>query len=309
MIAYTLNRVVRSLLTLLAVSVVAFFLVRLTGNPASLMLGPEASPEDVQQLSTSLGLNDPLWEQLLHFLGGVVTGNLGDSYTQKVPALQVVLGRFPATLELAVISFVVAVVIALALVLLIARFQLNWLRNMMIWLGSARQAIPSFWFGLILVIVFSVGLGLLPALGDRDGIRSLVLPVITVATLELALYMRLFDQGFVDEMRQDYVRTARAKGVSSTRVLTSHVLPNALLPVVTIAALNFGALLGGLLVVEIVFSWPGIGQLLLTAVNSRDYPVVQACVLTIAFFFVIVNLIVDLLYGVLDPRTRTQHAR
>jgi peptide/nickel transport system permease protein len=309
MIAYTLSRATRAVLTLLGVAIVAFFLVRLSGNPAALMLGPEATPEDIARLSESLGLNDPVWQQLGSFLGGLVALDLGDSYTQNIPAMEVVLSRFPATLQLALTSFVVAVVVALVLVLLIVRFDLKWLREAMTWLGSARQAIPSFWFALMLVIVFSVNLGWFPALGNRDGIASLVLPVVTVATLELALYLRLFDQGFFDEMGQDYVRTARAKGAGDSRVLVSHVLPNALLPVVTIAGLNLGALLGGLLVVEIVFGWPGLGQLLLTAVNSRDYPVVQACLIVIAFFFVFVNLVVDLLYGVLDPRTRVRATR
>lgn len=309
MIRYVVSRLTRAILTLLGVAVIAFFLVRLAGNPAALMLGPEASPEDIDRLSGALGLNDPIWVQLGGFLGGLATGDLGDSYTQNIPAMSVVLSRFPSTLQLALTSFAVAVVLALALVLVIVRFDLGWLRQGMIWLGSARQAIPSFWFALMLVIVFSVNLGMLPALGNRDGVASLILPVVTIATLELALYLRLFDQGFFDELGQDYVRTARAKGASKNAVLVSHVLPNALLPVVTIAGLNLGALLGGLLVVEIVFGWPGLGQLLLTAVNSRDYPVVQACLLVIAAFFVAVNLIVDLLYGVLDPRTRVRSTR
>lgn len=309
MIVYSAKRVLRAALTLLGVSIVAFFLVRLSGNPASLILGPEASSEDVDRLSESLGLNDPIWEQLLRFVAGVFSFDLGHSYTRNAPAIDVVLDRFPATLQLALTSFVLAIFAALLIVLVIVRFNLGWLRTTMIWVASARQAIPSFWFGLVLVSIFAVTLGWLPALGARDGLNSLILPVITTATLELALYLRLFDQGFFDELSQDYVRTARAKGVGKDKLLLSHVLPNALLPIVTIAGLNLGVLLGGLLVVEIVFSWPGMGQLMLDAVNSRDYPVVQAGLLAIATFFIVVNLLVDLLYGVLDPRVRVKETR
>lgn len=306
MIHYALARIARTAVTLFGVSLVAFFLVRLSGNPAGLMLGPEASAEDVARLTAALGLDRPLLAQFGEFVGGLVRGDIGNSYSRGTSAIGVVLERLPNTLRLALASFGLAVSVAMVLVLVSVRYQLDWLRSAIVWFGSVRQAIPSFWLGLVLVIAFSVQMRWLPSMGAGDGWRSFVLPVATIATLELALYARLFDQGFYEQLGQDYVRTARAKGVPRTRILVKHVLPNALLPAITVAGLNLGSLLGGILVIEIVFNWPGIAQLLLDAVYSRDYPLVQALILVIAGFFVLVNLVVDLLYGVFDPRTRVR---
>jgi peptide/nickel transport system permease protein len=299
------RRLIQGIVTIFGVLTVTFFLVRLSGNPAALLLGPEATQASIHALSQTLGFNDPLLVQYGRFIGGVVTGNMGNSLAQNLPALGLVLQRLPNTLELALSSFVLGLVLAFVVVLILQLSGSSRLRNAVLWFASARQAIPSFWLGLILVLVFAVQLKLLPSIGNQ-GIKSLILPAFTIATLELALYIRLLDGGFGDQLRQDYVRTAYAKGQSRAKVILRHMLPNAVLPIITVAGLNLGSLLGGTIVVELVFSWPGVGQLLINSISVRDYSLVQAALLVIALFFVIVNFLVDLLYAALDPRVRLQ---
>jgi peptide/nickel transport system permease protein len=305
MLRFVSRRLVQGLVTVFGVVTVAFFLVRLSGNPAALLLGPEASQEDVARLSASLGFDQPLLFQYTGFLAGALTGDFGDSLRQGTPSLELVLQRLPATLQLALTSFVLGLALAFAVVLILQLSDSSRLRNAVLWFASARQAIPSFWFGILLVMVFAVSLGLLPALGNNSPL-SIVLPAVTIATLELALYIRLLDTGFAEQYRMDYVRTAYAKGQRRSVVILRHMLPNALLPVITVAGLNLGALLGGTVVVELVFNWPGVGQLLMQSISNRDYTVVQSAILVIALFFVIVNVLVDLLYAALDPRVRLQ---
>lgn len=305
MARFITRRLIQGVVTVFGVLTVTFFLVRLSGNPAALLLGPEASQQAIAALSHTLGFDQPLIVQYGKFLGGVVTGNMGNSLAQNLPAMGLVLQRLPNTLELALSSFVLGLVLAFVVVLLLQLSGSSRLRNAILWFASARQAIPSFWLGLVLVLVFAVQLKLLPSIGNQS-IKSLVLPAFTIATLELALYIRLLDGGFGDQLRQDYVRTAYAKGQTRTKVIVRHMLPNAVLPIITVAGLNLGSLLGGTIVVELVFAWPGVGQLLINSISSRDYTLVQAAILVIALFFVIVNFLVDLLYSVLDPRVRLQ---
>lgn len=305
MVKFVTRRVIQALVTVFGVLTVTFFLVRLSGNPAALLLGPEATPADVAALSEELGFNEPIMTQFGTFLLGAIQGDLGMALRQNLPAIDLVMMRLPATLQLALTSFALGLVLAFAIVIILQLSGSSKLRNAVLWLASARQAIPSFWLGLLLVLVFSVQLALLPALGNR-GPSSLILPAITIATLELALYIRLLDAGFGEQQRQDYVRTAYSKGQRRSVVILRHMLPNALLPVITIAGLNLGALLGGTVIVELVFNWPGIGQLLISSISYRDYAVVQAIILVIAIFFVTVNFLVDLLYAALDPRVRLQ---
>lgn len=300
---YLARRVVQGLVTMFGVVTVAFFLVRLSGNPASLLLGPDASRADVEQLSASLGFDDPLLVQYLRFLGDAVSGDLGVSLRQQAPSLGLVLDRLPATLELALTAFTAGVVLAFAVVLVLQFTDSARLRSAVLWFASGRQAVPSFWLGVMLVMIFAVVLGVLPALGNSTPM-SIILPAVTIATLELALYVRLLDTAFVEQRGADYVRTAYAKGQRKSVVIVRHMLPNALLPVITVAGINLGALLGGTVVVELVFNWPGVGQLLIESIAARDYPVVQTSILVIAVLFVVVNLVVDLLYSVLDPRVR-----
>jgi peptide/nickel transport system permease protein len=300
---FILRRTFQSVLTVLGVMTVAFFLVRLAGDPAVLLLPIEASDEDIARLRTALGLDQPLIIQYLKFFINAVQGDFGMSLRQNAPALHLVLERVPATLELALTSFFLGILLAFLIGLAMRLSTSVRLRSAVMWVALGRQAIPVFSFGLLLILVFSVWLRWLPSLG-RGGIEHLILPALTLATYELALYLRLFNASLATEQKQDYVRTAYAKGQGRTQVILRHMLPNALLPLVTIAGINLGLLLGGTVVTETVFSWPGVGRLIVQSVSQRDYPVIIAGVFIISLIFVVVNLVVDMIYAFLDPRVR-----
>jgi peptide/nickel transport system permease protein len=239
----------------------------------------------------------------MKFLAHAVEGDFGISLRQRTPALGLVLERLPATLELALTSFILGLILAFAIGLAMRLSGSARLRSAVMWIALARQAIPVFWFGLLLILLFSVTLRWLPSLG-RGSVIHLILPAITLSTYELALYLRLFNSSLATEAKQDYVRTAFAKGQSRSKIVIKHMLPNALLPLVTIAGINLGLLLGGTVVTETVFSWPGVGRLIVQSVSQRDYPVIIAGVFVVCLIFMVVNLIVDLLYAYLDPRVR-----
>lgn len=301
MLRYLLRRIAQAVFTLFCVLTFAFILGRATGKPAGLLLPDNASAADVDALNGALGFNEPLYAQYGTFLAHVLGGDFGESYRQREPALGLVVERLPATFELAFWSFLLGLVLALAAALAIQLTGSRTLRSLFIWGGSLRHSVPDFFFALLAVLVFSVALGVLPSLG-RTSPASLVLPVITIATGQFVLYVRLMDAALSDQASQDFVRTAFAKGQSRFHVLVSHMLPNALLPVLTMAGLNLGSLLGGTVVVEAVFAWPGLGQVLTDAVSQRDFPIVQAGLLVVALIFVTVNLAVDLLAAKVDPR-------
>lgn len=299
---FILRRTFQSVLTVLGVVTFTFFLVRLAGDPAILLLPVEAS-DDIARLRVALGLDQSWIVQYWKFLTNAVSGDFGMSLRQRTSALALVLERLPATLELALTSFVLGMILAFGIGLAMRLSTSARLRAAILWLALARQAIPVFSFGLILILVFSVWLRWLPSLG-RGGIAHLVLPSLTLATYELALYLRLFNASLAVEQRQDYVRTAYSKGQGRTKVIVSHMLPNALLPLITVAGINLGLLLGGTVVTETVFSWPGVGRLVVQSVSQRDYPVIIAGVFIISLTFVLVNLLVDIIYAYLDPRVR-----
>ncbi|PYY63185.1 MULTISPECIES: ABC transporter permease [unclassified Curtobacterium] len=303
MVRFIGSRVTRIVVTVLAVLTFAFVLARLTGDPVRLMLPDQATQADVEAARHSLGLDRPLLVQYVDFMAGAFRGDLGDSIRQGQSALGLVLERLPNTVELALTSFVIGFALAVALAVVAETTGSKRLRSTLMWLATVRQAIPPYLFGILLVLVFSVSLGLLPAIG-RTSYASFVLPVATMATFEVALYLRLISSSFDESRALDYVRTARAKGVSRGRIVVRHMLPNALLPVITIAGINLGVLMGGTVVLEMVFNWPGLGRLIVQGVTERDYPIVQAGVVLIAMLFVAINFIVDMLYAVLDPRVR-----
>ena len=303
MIYFILRRTFQSVLTVLGVVTFTFFLVRLAGDPTALLLPVEASDEDIARLRAAHGLDQSWIVQYWKFLANAVSGDFGVSLRQRTPALDLVLERLPATLELALTSFVLGMVLAFGIGLAMRLSTSARLRSAVLWLALARQAIPVFSFGLILILIFSVWLRWLPSLG-RGSLAHLVLPSLTLATYELALYLRLFNASLNAEQSQDYVRTAYSKGQSRTKVIVAHMLPNALLPLITVAGINLGLLLGGTVVTETVFSWPGVGRLVVQSVSQRDYPVIVAGVFIISLTFVLVNLIVDIIYAYLDPRVR-----
>ena len=302
-IAFLTRRLMQAALTILGVLAATFFLVRAGGDPVSLLLPVEASQADVARLRAALGLDRSVFEQFATFVGNAAHGDFGNSLRQNTPALRLVLDRLPATLELAGAAFLLGIGLAFVAGLAMRLIDSRVLRASLLWLAFTRQAIPVFWFGLLMILLFSVTLGWLPSLG-RGGLDHLILPAVTLGTYEFGLYLRLFNAALAKEAGLDYVRTAYAKGQTRVAVTLRDILPNALLPLITIAGLNLGTLLGGAVVTETVFSWPGVGRLVIDSVSQRDYPVVITGVLVVCVIFVAANLVVDLLYGVLDPRVR-----
>lgn len=300
---YLVRRLLQIVLTTLGVATVVFFISRLSGDPVAMMLPPDATAVEEAAVRERLGLTDPLPVQYVRFLGDLAVGDFGRSIRQDGPALDIVLERLPATLQLAAVSFVLGQLLAFAFGVGSQVARRRWARSALLWVALVRQAIPVFWFGLLLIIVFGVNLEMFPVIGMGTW-RHFVLPSITLATLQLALFLRLFNASFGEAREQDYVRTAVSKGVPYRSIVTRHMLPNALLPIVTVAGVNFGVLLTGTVVTETVFSWPGVGRLIVQAVFQRDFPVVQAGIVVVALIFMLVNFAVDLLYAAIDPRIR-----
>jgi peptide/nickel transport system permease protein len=290
--------------TVLGVLTLVFFLVHLIpGDPVELMLGETASRADLGQLRADLGLDRPLAEQYARFVGGLLRGDLGRSFFYRKPVLAVIAGALPATALLAAAAMAVALLVALPLGVL-AAIRRNRLTDRAALVGSLiGVSMPNFWLGPMLIILFSFRLGWLPVSG-WDGAASLVLPAVTLGTALAAILVRMTRASMLDVLGEDYLRTARAKGVGPGAVIARHALRNALLPVVTIVGLQFGALLSGAVITENVFAWPGVGTLLVQAITARDYPLVQGCVLVVALCYVAVNFLTDVLYSVIDPRVR-----
>lgn len=302
--AYVRRRLVLSLVTYWAVATVVFGLLYLTGDPVSVLLaGTPAARTDVEQLRRDLGFDKPLAVQYARFLAGVGRGDLGQSLRSGQSAMRLVLGRVAFTAQLALLAIVFALVVALPLGLLSAMFRGSLLDRALMLATMVGQSMPIFWVGLLMILVVAVGFQWLPA-GGAGGIRYIILPAATLALYPLARITRLLRSSLIDVLDQDYVRAARARGVPERVVVGQHALKNASLPVVTVAALQFGNMLGGAVITETIFGWPGIGHYTVLAIQERDFPVVQAAVLLSAGVFIALNLAVDLLYAYLDPRIR-----
>lgn len=303
---YFVRRVLLAIPVLIGVATLVFSLIHLVpGDPAQAMLGDGAAPQDVAELRTSLGLDQPLLTQYVTFLRHAVTGDLGRSFRTGQPVTTMIVERIPATAELALAAMLVAIVVALPLGVVAA-----------VWRGTAIDygamtfallgvSIPNFWLGPLLAIVFAVEFGWLPVSG-RGTLAHLVLPAISLGLALAAILARMTRASLLDELGELYVRAARARGVSNAASVTSHALRNSMIPLLTIIALQFGAVLTGAVITETIFAWPGIGRLLIQSIGFRDYPMVQGCILLIAVTYVTVNLITDLMYGVLDPRIRLE---
>jgi peptide/nickel transport system permease protein len=285
------------------VCLVFFALHAIPGDPVEVMLGESARPADRQALEHALGLDRPLAVQLAHYLYGLSRLDLGVSLHSGRPVTAILAERVPATAELAAAGLAVAVAVALPLGILAAlRRDTPWDMGAMAF-SLVGVSMPNFWLGPLLVLVFSLGLGWLPVSG-REQASSLVLPAVTLGTALAAVLARMVRASLLEVLAEDYVRTAYAKGLPPRRVILRHALRNTWLPIVTVLGLQLGALLGGAVITEVVFAWPGVGQLLVEAIQRRDYPVVQACVLLISLSYVVVNTLTDLVYGWLDPRVR-----
>ncbi|MFE9252799.1 ABC transporter permease [Streptomyces sp. NPDC007088] len=298
------TRVGTALLVLLCTATVAFFLVRLSGDPVKVLLPPDATAHQEDVLRHSLGLDRSLLRQYLDYLWGIPRLDFGDSLFYNQPVRSVLADRVPATLQLAAGALVVTLVLAVPAGI-IAAMRRGRATDRTVMTGILLgQSTPPFWVGILLILVFAVGLHALPASG-YGAFRNLVLPAVTLAVYSVAVVARLLRSSLVDVLSADHIRTARAKGFGPVKIVLAHGLRNASLPVVTVVGLEVGSLLGGAILTEQVFSWPGVGQLTIEAISNRDFPLVQATVLLFAATFVVVNLLVDLSYSLLDPRVRT----
>jgi len=305
MLQYTLRKLLHTGLVALGVVTLVFIALRASGDPAATMLPGDASVEELGALRRQLGLDRPVWLQYVQFLGAAVTGDFGTSFRHQQPALPLVLERLPATLELAGAALLLALALALPLGILAAVHRGRLIDVAAMAFAVVGQATPYFWMGIMLILIVSVELGWLPTSG-RGGLERLILPAITLGTHFAASLARLTRTSMLEVFGQQFVTTARAKGLSEWSVVLAHTLKNAAVPVITLIGLQFGTLLGGAVVTETIFAWPGVGRLAVQSVFVRDYPVVQAGVFVLALTFVAINLLVDLLYGVLDPRIRRE---
>jgi peptide/nickel transport system permease protein len=299
---YIAYRLILTIFVLFGVSLVVFFMIRLIpGDPAQLLADQWATKEDIEQLRRDMGLDKPITTQYLLFMERLLRGDLGNSVITKVPVTSEIAARFPYTLKLAVTGTVIAVVIGSLAGTISAVRPYSLFDNTAMIVALLGVSTPAFWLGLMFMLVFSVHLGWFPAMGAATP-KHLILPSLTLGLLTAGVIARQSRSSMLETLQEDYIVTARSKGLRERVVVYRHALKNALIPVVTIVGLQFGHLLGGAVLVESVFSWPGMGRLLVDAIFTRDYPIVQGAVLMFAMLFALVNLGVDLLYGLLDPR-------
>jgi peptide/nickel transport system permease protein len=311
---FIIRRTLQSLVVVLVMSLVVFVGVHLVGDPVHILISDEMTQAEIDRFIRKLGLDRPVHEQYLHFLGNAARGDLGNSFVHGEPALKLILDRMPATLELAFAAFVLAVVIGIPLGMY-AGLRPGSIGGRLVMGGSiVGFSLPTFWVGLMLIMVFAVMLGWLPSTGRGDfmtwdGLRHLVLPAFNLALFKMALVIRLASAGTRETALQDYVKFARAKGLSRSRVVLVHVLKNILVPVVTVLGLELGGLIAFSVVTETVFAWPGMGKLLIDSIQRLDRPVIVAYLVITVLMFVVINLVVDILYSLLDPRVRLGEAK
>lgn len=298
---YLLKRLIYAALTVLGVVTLVFLLQRVSGDPTIVLLPPETPAEEIARFRSLLGLDQPIYVQYGKFLWGLLNGDLGYSYRQAAPALGLVLSRVPATIRLALAGMTVALCIGIPAGVIAAIKKDSLIDRAVMAVALLGQAMPVYWMGILLILLFSVKLQWLPAIGS-GGIEALIMPALALGSYSSARMARLTRSNVLEILRRDYVRTARAKGNTEWVVIVKHALRNAMIPIVTVVSLEFGSLLGGSVITETVFAWPGVGRLSVDAIMGRDYPVVQAVVLVISTIFVSLNLGVDMIYGVLDPR-------
>ncbi len=305
--AFVAYRIFRTLIALWLVSTVVFVVMRLSGDPAPLLLPPDAPIAEMERVRHELGLDRPLPVQYAVFIGNLLRGDFGRSIHFRQPAMNVALAYLPATFELGVVAFLIAVVVAFPIGVLSAIRRNSPLDHAAMGLALFGQSAPTFFLGILFILVFSLRFDLFPTSGRGDW-RHLVLPAMTLGAFAMASIARITRSAVLEVQRADYIRTARAKGVGEFVVVAKHTLKNAALPILTITGLQFGTLLGGAVVTETVFAWPGMGRLAIQSIYNRDYPVVQSTVFIAAVLFIVINLTLDALYGVLDPRAREGRA-
>ena len=319
MLVFTIRRLLQSVFVLAVMSMLVFAGVYAVGNPIDILISPDATQADREATVRALGLDKPLWLQYFFFVKGALALDLGKSFAYNVPAIELIFERMPATLELASSAMLMAVVIGLPLGLYAGLKPKSWISKTIMTLSIFGFSLPTFWIGLMLIMIFAVFAGVLPSNGrgttavllgipvsflTLDGLRHLLLPAFTLALLNIALIIRLVRAGAQEAMLMDYVKFARAKGLSDARIIGVHVLKNILIPVVTVIALQFGSVIAFAVVTETIFAWPGMGKLLIDSINVLDRPVIVAYLLIIVTLFIFINLLVDIAYSLLDPRVR-----
>jgi peptide/nickel transport system permease protein len=319
MLDFAIKRLAQSIAVLFIMSALVFAGVYAIGNPIDILINPQADQAEIAAATKALGLDQPLWRQYWNFITGAFTGDLGKSFSANIPAVQLIFERMPATLELALVAMVMAVVLGIPLGLIAGLKPESWVGKTIMAGSILGFSLPTFWVGLMLIMVFSVWLGWLPPTGRGqtvmllgvpvsfltwDGLLHLFMPALNLALFKLSLLIRLTRAGTREALAQDYVRFARAKGLSMERVVRVHVLKNIMIPIVTVTGLEFGSLIAFAIVTETIFAWPGMGKLLIDSINVLDRPVIVAYLLIIVLLFVIINFVVDLAYTALDPRVR-----
>ncbi|WP_422039497.1 ABC transporter permease [Roseibium sp.] len=321
MTVFVIRRLMQAFFVVFLMSVIVFFGVNIVGDPVYMLVSPDADQADIEAAIRRLGLDRPIWEQYLLFLKGAAQGNLGDSFVFGEPALKLILHHMPATLELAFSALFLSIVLGIPLGLFSGLYPDNPVSKGIMAGSILGFSLPTFWVGLMLILLFAVELGWLPSTGRGDtasifgietslatwdGIRHIFLPALNLSLLKISLAIRLTRAGVREAMGQDYVKYARAKGISTKRIIFVHVMKNIMIPVITVMGLEFGSLIGFSVVTETIFAWPGMGKLLIDAILQLDRPVVVAYLMIMVLFFVLINLIVDILYSILDPRVRIQ---
>jgi peptide/nickel transport system permease protein len=324
MLIFLIRRLLQSVLVLLVMSLLVFAGVYAIGNPVDILISPDANQAERARIIAAFGLDQPLWRQYLLFLQNAAAGNLGRSFAFSTPALALILERFPATMELAVSAMLLSVFLGIPLGLLAGLKPHSLAGKTIMTVSVLGFSLPTFWVGLMLIMVFAVKLGWLPSSGRGetvnvlgvplsfltwDGLQHLLLPALNLALFNIALVIRLTRAGAQEALQQDYVRFARAKGLSNSRIIGVHVLKNILIPIVTVLALQFGSLIAFAIVTETVFAWPGMGKLIIDSIRVLDRPVIVAYLMLIVTLFIFINLVVDVLYSLLDPRVRLGDAR
>lgn len=303
MLRYFLKRVLQGLVSVIGASIVIFVISRLSGDPIVLLLPTEAPPALIEQVRLEMGLSEPVWRQYLIFAGKALSGDFGQSYRWQQPALELVLDRLPATIELALAALLFSVALAVPFGVLSAVHRGTWIDKLGKGFAMLGQAMPNFWVGLLLILVFSIHLNWLPAYGT-GGPSNIIMPAIALGWYPVAAQTRIVRSAMLDVLDSDYIRMGRAVGASEHVLVWKYALRNAAIPLVTILGVYFASMLGGAFVVETIFAWPGVGRTVVEAVFSRDFPVVQVGVLLTSVLFVLSNLLVDLSYGLIDPRIR-----
>ena len=308
MLKYIIRRIIAMIPVVIGITFLVFMIMQLApGDPVQMILGDNASPEAVEAMRDEMGLNDNVLVQYGRYLVNLVQGDMGTSYVNKRPVADEVFSRVPATFKLAAVAAVVSIVIAIPLGILAAIKQNTLFDHSSMVVSLIGISMPAFWLALMLMLLFSLKLGWLPAQGAKDGWRSYVLPSIAIGFMQMAAIARTTRSSMLETIRQDYIRTASSKGITEREVIFHHSFRNALIPTVTIVGVQLGGLLGGAVLTETVFAWPGLGRLVVQAVNGRDVPVVLGCIVVLSVGFSIVNLVVDLLYGFIDPRVRSMY--